>query len=86
MLQQPDSLGIDELGDHVAQDRADRVESLVGVADVSQPCLVEEDLLDDEDRHRLGELRAGLHDTEAERNDFGGQQEVNDGRVVILLD
>jgi len=40
--------------------------------------------LDDEDGDGLAELRASLHDTEAERDDLRGEEKVDDlGRVVL---
>ena len=85
MLEQADRLSLDKLIDHVAQDSADRVESLVGVADVRQAGLVQEDLLDNEDGDRLRELRACLHDAQTQWDDLRGQEEVDDGSVVVLL-
>ena len=70
MLEQPNRLRLDELVDHVAEDGADGEEALVSVANVGQPRFVEQDLLDDEDGDRLGELGACLHDAEAERDDL----------------
>ena len=78
-------MGLDELVDHVAKDGTDGEEALVGVTDVGKPGLVEKDLLDDEDRNRLGKLRAGFHDAEAERDDLGRKEEVYHRVVVILL-
>ena len=84
MLQQSGGLLLNELGHHVAQDGPDCVESLVGGADVVQAVVVQQDLLDNEDGNGLAELRAGLHDAEAQGDDLGGQQEVDDlGRVVL---
>ena len=34
--------------------------------------------------HRLGKLAAGLHDPQAQWDDLGGQQEVNNIRIVHL--
>lgn len=84
MLEQPHRLLLDELCDHVAQDGADRVESLVGGADICQADIIQQDLLDDKDGHRLAQLRARLHDTQAEGDDLGGEQEVDDVRRVVL--
>jgi hypothetical protein len=39
--------------------------------------VVEEDLLDNESGHGLGQLRPGLHDPQAQRDDLRRQQEVN---------
>jgi hypothetical protein len=40
--------------------------------------IIEKDLLNDEYGHGLAELGAGLHDSEAERDNFGGEEEVDD--------
>lgn len=46
--------------------------------------IVEKDFLDDKYSHGLAELRTSLHDSEAERDDFGRQEEVDHvGRVVL---
>ena len=84
MLQQTDSLLLDELVDHVAENGADSVEALVRLADVRQTNIVEQDLLDDKDRDGLAELGAGLHDTKTERDDLGCQKEVDDLGGVVL--
>jgi len=85
MLQQPHRLTLHQLIHHVAQDRPDRVESLVRLTDVRESEVVEEDLLDDEDGYGFGEFGSCFHDSKAERDDFGGEEEVNDVRVVVLL-
>ena len=85
VLEEAHGLRLDELVHHVREHRADGVEALVGVADVREAGLVEEDLLHDEDRDGLGELGAGLHDSQAERDDLCRQQEVDDQVVVVLL-
>ena len=86
VLEKPDRLALDQLVDHVAKHSADRVEALVRLADVSQPHLVEQDLLDDEDGDRLAQLGPGLHDAKAKGDDLGREEEVDHVRVVILLD
>ena len=84
MLQEPHSLLVNELSDHITENGANSVESLVDLADVLQSHVVEQDLLDDEDSNGLAELRSSLHDTEAERNDLGGEEEVDDFCRVVL--
>ena len=42
--------------------------------------------MDDKDRDGFGEFGARLHDPKAERDDFSGQQEMDNGGVVILLE
>jgi hypothetical protein len=48
------------------------------------PYVVEQDLLHDERRDGLGQLAAHLHRAQAQRDDFGRQQEVDDVGVVDL--
>lgn len=48
--------------------------------------LVEENLLDDKDGDRFRQFGPGLHDAEAERDDLGRQEKVDDVAVVVLLD
>jgi hypothetical protein len=84
MLEQPGSLLFDQLAHHVAENGAYGIEPLIGGADVVEAIVVKKDLLHDEDGDSLAELRPGLHNTQTERNDLGGQQEVDDlGRVVL---
>jgi hypothetical protein len=85
VLQQPDRLRIHERVDHVAEHSPNSVESLVSLADISETQVVEQDLLNDEDGHRLGKFRAGFHDSQTEGDDLGREQKVDDVRVVILL-
>ena len=85
MLQETHRLSLNELIDHVAEYGADGVEAFVRVADVGQASLVEQYLLDDEDGDGLGQLRACLHDAQTQWNDLRGQEEVDDGSVVVLL-
>jgi hypothetical protein len=78
MLEKSCSLLLHKLRDHVAQYRTNRIESLICCANIVQPMIIEKDLLDDEYSHGLAELGAGLHDSEAERDNFGGEEEVDD--------
>ena len=55
------------------------------MADIRQTRLVQQDLLNDEDSNSLGELRPSLHDPQAERDYLRREQEVNHGRVIVLL-
>jgi len=84
MFQEPHRLLLDELVDHVRQHGADGVEALVGLADVLQPEVVEEDLLHDEDGDCFGELGAGLHDPQAEGDDLGCEEEVDYFAAVVF--
>lgn len=70
MLEQTDGLSLHELIDHVAEDSADGVEPLVGVTNISQACLVQENFLNNEDGHSFRELRTRLHDAETKGNNL----------------
>lgn len=84
VLKQPGGLLLDQLAHHVTENGADGIEPLISGADVVQAIVVKKYLLHDEYGDSLAELRARLHDAQTERNDFGGQQEVDDfGRVVL---
>ena len=80
MLQQPDRLSLNKPNNHIAEHGANCVEPLVSGADVTEARVIQQDLLNDEDSNRLGELTAGLHDTETEWNDLSCQQEGDGGR------
>jgi hypothetical protein len=84
MLEQANSLLLDELVDHVAENCADSVEALVSLADVCQTNIVKEDLLDDENGNGLGEFGSSLHNAEAKRDDLGCKEEVDDLAGVVL--
>ena len=56
MLEQAHRLRLNQLADHVTQHSNYSEESLVGMANVRQTCLVQQDLLDDENGDGLGEL------------------------------
>ena len=56
MLEQSDGSGVLNGVDHVAEDGPNGIESLVGLADVGQADVIEEDLLDNEDGHGFAEL------------------------------
>lgn len=56
VFEESDRLRLDKLVDHVAKDGADGEEALVGVTDVREPSLVEENLLHDKNCNRLGEF------------------------------
>lgn len=69
---------------HIRQHRADSIEPLVSLADVLQTEVVQQDFLHDENRHRLAQLAAGLHDAQAQRDDLGREQEVDNVGAVVL--
>lgn len=84
MLQQPHRLTLLQLQHHVTQHRPHGIEPLISLADIIQPHVVEQNLLHDEDGHCLAEFGAGLHDAQAQGDDLGGKEEVDDvGRVVF---
>ena len=84
MLEEPNSLLLNQLGDHIAQNGSNSVESLISGTNVGKSDIIKQDLLHNEDGHSFAQLGACLHDTQAKRDDFGGQQEINDIRRVIL--
>lgn len=84
MLEQASGLGFDQLSHHVAENCTDRVESLIGGANVVETVIVKQNLLHDKDSHGLAKFGACLHDAQAKRDDLGGEEEVNHlGRVVL---
>lgn len=60
-------------------------EAFISVADVLQAQVVEQDFLHDEGCHSLGQFAARLHNAQAQRNDFSGEQESNDFVLVNLI-
>jgi hypothetical protein len=84
MLQKTNCLLFYQLIDHVAQNGTNGVEAFICLADVCQSDIVEEYLLHDKNGDGLGELGAGFHDSEAERDNLGGEEEVDDFTRVIL--
>ena len=84
VLEKSDCLLLHQLSDHIAEDSAHRIEPFVGRTNVRQTDVIEEDLLNDEDGNGLAELRSGFHNTKAQRDNLGGQKEVdNIGRVIL---
>ena len=84
VLEQPDRLLLHKLSDHVAQDRSNGVEPLVGRTYVRETDIVQQDLLHDEDGHCLAQFRAGFHDPKTQRDYFRRKQKVDDIRGIIL--
>ena len=84
MLQQPHSLLVHELSNHITQNGPYRVKPFVCLANILQAHIIQQDLLHDEDRDCLAEFAAGLHDTEAEGDDFGGEEEVYHFGAVVF--
>lgn len=85
VLEETHCLCLDKLIHHIAEHSADGVEAFVCVAYVREARLVEEDLLNNEDRNCLRELGSSLHDTQAKGDDFRREQEMYDRVIVILL-
>lgn len=65
VLEQAHSLSLHQLVNHVAQHSSHCIEAFVGMADVREASLVEQNLLNDEDCDGLGEFGTGFHDAEA---------------------
>lgn len=59
-------------------------ESLKGLADVGETCLVQQDLLQDERGHCFGELAARLHYPQTERNNLSRQEEIDHVLLISL--
>ena len=55
------------------------------MTNICEPGFIKQDFLDNKDSNSLGQLGASLHDSETERNDLRGEQEMDDSVVVILL-
>ena len=85
MLEQPDRLSLHQLVHHVTEDGPNSVESFICVTDVRQAGLIEKDLLDDEDSNGFRKFGSSFHDTQAQRDNFSREKEVDDRGVVILL-
>ena len=85
MFEQADGLAVDKLCNHVTEHGTNSEEALIGMANILQASLVEEDLLNNEDRDCLGEFGSSLHDAQAKGDDFRREQEMNDRVIVILL-
>ena len=62
----------------------ERLEPVVGLADVEEARVVQEDLLHDEGGDGLAQLGAVVHDPQAEWDDLGGQEEVDHLPLVGL--
>lgn len=78
MLQEPGSLLFNELVDHVAEDSPNSIEALVGCADVVQSMVVKKDLLNDKNGNSFAQFGTGLHDAQAEWDNFCCEEKVND--------
>src|SRR3954463_14561049 len=70
--------------DHVIEHRRNCVEPLIRLADVRETGIIQQDLLHDEYRDRLGYLRARLHDPKAEWNDLCAEEKIYHLAVVVL--
>lgn len=84
MLEQANGLLLDELCDHVAENSAHCIESLVCGANVAQSNVIKKDFLYNENCDSLTQLRSSLHDTKTKRDDLGCEEEVDHiGRVIL---
>jgi hypothetical protein len=86
MLEQANCLLLNKLVDHVAEHSADSIEALVSLADVRKTNVVEEDLLYDKDGNGFAELGTRLHYAQAQWDDLGCQEEVDDFRRIVLYE
>lgn len=59
--------------------------TIVGLTNIIQSSLVQQDLLENERGHGFGKLRTSLHDSKAKRDDLGGEEEI-DHFLLIGLD
>lgn len=75
---------LNQLSNHIAEDRTDCVETLIGRTDVVETIVVEQNLLNNENRDRLAELAARLHNTQAQRDDLRRKEEVDNFARVVL--
>ena len=83
MLQQPGRGLVLNLGNnHIVKDGGHRKEPLGRLAQVIEAWVVQENFLDYEGRHRLTQLRASLHDSEAKWNYLSLQQKADDLGVI----
>ena len=85
MLEKTNSLCVNQLINHIAENCSYGIESFVCVTDVRQASLIEKDLLDDEDSNGFRKFGSSFHDTQAQRDNFSREKEVDDRGVVILL-
>lgn len=84
MLQQPYGLLIHQLRYHVTQNSSYSVKPLVRLTNILQTHVVQQDLLHDEDGNRFAKLGAGFHDAQAEWDDFGCEQKVDDFGTIVF--
>lgn len=78
MLEEPHGLLFHQLRDHIAQNRPDRIKSLIRSANVCKTNIIEQDFLHNEDRDRLAKLGPGFHDTKAQRDNLCREEKVDD--------
>ena len=84
VLQQPLAGLLAQLYHHLAQDHGHVGEPVVGLTDVVEPSLVQQDLLEDEGGHSLAQLGAALHDPQTQWDDLRGEEEVDHLLLVRL--
>lgn len=78
MLQEPGSLLLHELVNHVAQDSPNSIEALVSCADIVQSMIVKKNLLHDKNGNCLAQFGPCLHNAEAQRDNFCREEKVDD--------
>jgi hypothetical protein len=84
MFEKTNGLLLHKLIDHVTKDGAYCIEALVSLTDVGKTDVVEQNLLHNEDSYSLAKLGTSLHNTKAERDDLGCEEEVDHLGGVIL--
>ena len=84
MFQQSHGLCLHESNHHITEDGADRIESFICRTNIAQTCIVEQNLLYNEDGNRLTKFAARLHDAKTKRDDLGRQEEVDHFGAVVL--
>ena len=84
MFQQSLARVLAELDDHLAKNHCHMREPVIGLTDVVEAGLIQQDLLEDECGHSLAQLGPRLHDPQTQRNYLCCQEEVNNLLFVCL--
>lgn len=86
MLEEAYGLCMREIVDHETENVDDGMEPFIGVTYICETDLVEQNFLHDENRDRLRQLGAVLHDPQTERNDLCREEKVDDLSIIGLVD
>lgn len=79
-------MGMRQIIDHQTKNVNDGMEAFIGMTNIGQSDLIQEDFLHDENGDGLGEFRAVLHNAQAKRNNLGGEKEVDHLSIVRRID